>query len=83
MLDGLVAMSHLRSYSGMSPKVHSSRGHTRPDVNHLANKGMYAETANVFMMHKGRHPKRHVSQLYAKVKSQRWRRERAHESEEV
>lgn len=65
--------SHLASYAGMTPRVHASGGHvrygrTRPDVNHYL-KWVYAEAANVSMMHRRRHPKRHVSQLYNRVKS--------------
>jgi transposase len=64
--------SHLASYAGMTPRVHASGGHvrygrTRPDVNHYL-KWAYAEAANVSMMHRRRHPKRHVSALYTKVK---------------
>jgi len=67
--------SHLASYSGMTPRVHASGGHvrygrTRPDVNHYL-KWAYAEAANVAMMHRGRHPQRHVSRLYERVKSRR------------
>ena len=65
--------SHLASYAGMTPRVHASGGHvrygrTRPDVNHYL-KWAYAEAGNVSMMHRRRHPKRHVSQLYTKVKA--------------
>ena len=67
--------SHLASYSGMTPRVHASGGHvrygrTRPDVNHYL-KWAYAEAANVAMMHRRRHPQRHVSRLYERVKSRR------------
>jgi len=67
--------SHLASYSGMTPRVHASGGHvrygrTRPDVNHYL-KWAYAEAANVSMMHRRRHPQRHVSRLYERVKRRR------------
>jgi len=67
--------SHLASYAGMTPRVHASGGRvrygrTRPDVNHYL-KWAYAEAANVAMMHRRRHPQRHVSRLYTRVKSRR------------
>ena len=67
--------SHLASYAGMTPRVHASGGHvrygrTRADVNHYL-KWAYAEGANVGMMHRRRHPQRHVSRLYERVKRQR------------
>ena len=67
--------SHLASYAGMTPRVHASGGRvrygrTRPDVNHYL-KWAYAEAANVSMMHRRRHPQRHVSRLYTRVKSRR------------
>jgi len=67
--------SHLASYAGMTPRVHSSGGHTRhgrtrPDVNHYL-KWAYAEAANVAMMHRRRHPQRHVSRLYERAKRRR------------
>jgi transposase len=66
---------HLASYAGMTPRVHASGGHTRygrtrPDVNHYL-KWAYAEAANVVMVHRRRHPCRHVSRLYERVKRQR------------
>jgi hypothetical protein len=45
-------------------------GTPRPDVNHYL-KWAYAEAANVSMMHRRRHPQRHVSRLYTRVKSRR------------
>jgi len=67
--------SHLASYAGMTPRVHASGGRvrygrTRPDVNHYL-KWVFAEAANVSMMHRRRHPQRHVSRLYTRVKSRR------------
>jgi len=67
--------SHLASYSGMTPRVHASGGRvrygrTRPDVNHYL-KWAYAEAANAAMMHRRRHPQRHVSRLYERVRSRR------------
>jgi len=67
--------SHLASYCGMTPRVHASGGRvrygrTRVDTNHYL-KWAYAEAANVSMMHRRRHPERHVSRLYVRVKSRR------------
>jgi len=67
--------SHLASYAGMTPRVHASGGRvrygrTRSDVNHYL-KWAYAEAANVAMMHRRRHPQRHVSRLYDRVKPRR------------
>jgi transposase len=67
--------SHLASYAGMTPRVHASGGHvrhgrTRSDVNHYL-KWAYAEAANVAMMHRRRHPQRHVSRLYERVRQRR------------
>jgi len=67
--------SHLASYAGMTPRVHASGGHirygrTRSDVNHYL-KWAYAEASNVAMMHRRRHPRRHVSRLYERVKRRR------------
>ena len=66
---------HLASYAGMTPRVHASGGHvrygrTRPDVNHYL-KWAYAEAANAGMIHRRRHPQRHVSQLYERVRRRR------------
>jgi transposase len=66
--------SHLASYAGTTPRIHASGGHvrhgrTRSDVNHYL-KWAYAEAANVAMMHRRRHPERHVSRLYERVKRQ-------------
>jgi len=66
---------HLASYAGLTPRVHASGGRvrygrTRPDVNHYL-KWAYAEAANVAMMHRRRHPQRHVSRLYDRVKRRR------------
>ena len=63
--------SHLASYAGKTPRVHASGGHirygrTRPDVNHYL-KWAYAEAANAVMLHRRRHPERHVSRLYERV----------------
>ncbi len=60
--------SHLASYAGKTPRIHASGGHirygrTRPDVNHYL-KWAYAEAANSVMMHRRKHPERHVSRLY-------------------
>lgn len=67
--------SQLASYAGMTPRVHASGGHvrygrTRADVNHYL-KWAYAEAANVVMVHRRRHPQRHVSRLYERIRRRR------------
>ncbi len=62
----------LASYSGMTPRVHSSGGrvrygHTRPDVNRYL-KWAYAEAANATAMHRRKHVQWHVSRLYERVR---------------
>ncbi|MCK5245475.1 IS110 family transposase, partial [Candidatus Bipolaricaulota bacterium] len=74
-VDRFPSSSHLASYSGMTPRVHASGGkvrygRTRPDVNRYL-KWAYAEAANASMIHRRRHPERHVSQLYERVKHRR------------
>jgi transposase len=64
--------SHLASYSGMTPRVHASGGRvrygsTRSDVNRYL-KWAYAEAANAVMIHRRKHPERHVSRLYERVR---------------
>ena len=67
--------SQLASYAGKTPRVHASgghirHGHTRPDVNRYL-KWAYTEAANVTMMHRRRHPQRHVSRLYERIQRRR------------
>jgi len=64
--------SHLASYAGMTPRVHASGGRvrygsTRSDVNRYL-KWAYAEAANAVMIHRRKHPERHVSRLYERVR---------------
>jgi transposase len=67
--------AHLASYSGTTPRVHSSGGKTRygrlrPDVNHYL-KWAYIGAANAVMMQRRHYPGRHVSQLYDKIRGRR------------
>ena len=67
--------SHLASYAGTTPRVHASGGklrygRTRGDVNRYL-KWAYVEAANATVIHRRRHPTRHVSRLYARVRSRR------------
>ena len=67
--------SHLASYAGKTPRVHASGGkvrygRTRPDVNRYL-KWAYAEAANAVMIHRRRHPQRHVSRLYERIQRRR------------
>lgn len=62
----------LASYSGMTPRVHSSGGKTRygalrPDVNRYL-RWAYVEAANVICMLRSRWPDRHVAKLYERLK---------------
>lgn len=63
----------LASYSGTTPRVHSSGGHTRygrtrPDVNRYL-KWAFAEAANSVAVNYRRTPERHVSRLYARLRT--------------
>ncbi len=67
--------SHLASYGGTTPRVHASGGklrygRTRCDVNHYL-KWAFIEAANATVIHRRGHPTRHVSRLYARVRSRR------------
>jgi len=67
--------SHLASYAGTTPRVHASGGklrygRTRCDVNRYL-KWAYVEAANATVLHRRGHPTRHVSRLYARVRSRR------------
>lgn len=62
---------HLASYSGTTPRVHSSGdrirfGRLRPDVNRYL-KWAFIEAANCTCIHRRRHPQRHVSILYGRI----------------
>jgi transposase len=66
---------HLAAYAGTTPRVHSSGGHTRygrtrPDVNHYLKWG-FAEAANSVAVNHARCPKRHVSQLYRRLRERK------------
>jgi transposase len=63
----------LASYSGTTPRVHSSGdrtryGRTRPDVNRYL-KWAFAEAANSVAVNHRRNPERHVSRLYARLRA--------------
>src|SRR5260370_5646110 len=65
----------LASYSGTTPRVHSSgdrtrHGRTRPDVNRYL-KWAFAEAANSVAVNYRRCPERHVSQLYARLRARK------------
>lgn len=65
----------LASYSGMTPRVHSSGGHTRygklrNDVNHYL-KWAYSEAGNSTAVNHKRFPDRHVSKLYKRIKERK------------
>ena len=62
----------LASYAGTTPRVHASGGKVRhgplrTDVNRYL-KWAFVEAANVAALNHKRHPRRHVSQLYLRIK---------------
>jgi transposase len=66
---------HLAAYAGTTPRVHSSGDHTRygrtrPDVNHYLKWG-FAEAGNSVAVNYTRHPERHVSQLYRRLRERK------------
>ncbi len=65
----------LASYAGTTPRVHASGdrvryGRTRPDVNRYL-KWAFAEAGNSVAVNHQRHPERHVSQLYFRVRQRK------------
>lgn len=86
ILAGVIAMEigdiqrfacaeRLASYSGTTPRVHSSGGKTRfgrlrPDVNRYL-KWAFIEAGNSVALHASRKPDRHVSQLYRRLRYKR------------
>ncbi len=67
-----LSAERLASYSGTTPRVHSSGdrtryGRTRPDVNRYL-KWAFAEAGNAVAVNYRRCPERHVSQLYARLR---------------
>jgi transposase len=70
-----LSAERLASYSGTTPRVHASGdrtrfGRTRPDVNRYL-KWAFAEAANSVAVNYRRCPERHVSQLYARLRTER------------
>ena len=67
-----LSAERLASYSGTTPRVHASGGKVRfgelrVDVNRYL-KWAFAEAANPVALHHRRRPKRHVSQLYRRLR---------------
>ena len=65
----------LASYSGMTPRVHSSGGKTRygqlrSDVNHYL-KWAYSEAGNSTAVNHKRFPLRHTSKLYKRIRERK------------
>lgn len=70
-----LSAERLASYSGTTPRVHSSGGRTRygrtrPDVNRYL-KWAFAEAANSTTVNSRRFPERHVSQLYTRLRARK------------
>lgn len=66
---------HLSSYSGTTPRVHSSGdktrfGNLRSDVNHYL-KWAFMEAGNSVSVYHRRLPQRHVSRLYRRIKDRK------------
>jgi transposase len=71
-IDRFSSPERLASYSGMTPRIHSSGGHTRygklrSDVNHYL-KWAYSEAGNSTAVNYKRLPNRHVSQIYNRIR---------------
>lgn len=67
--------SHLASYAGTTPRVHSSGGKTRygplrSDVNHYL-KWAFVEAGNAVSRFRRRWPDRHVSRLYERIRARK------------
>lgn len=74
-VDRFASGPRLASYAGTTPRVQASGGHVRygrlrPDVNRYL-KWAFAEAANAVSLHRRRHPQRHVSQLYTRLRSRK------------
>lgn len=66
---------HLASYAGLVPRVHSSGGKTyygsvRPDINRYL-RWAFTEAANVIVLNQDSWSRRHVVQLYQRVKARK------------
>lgn len=67
--------SHLASYAGTTPRVHSSgdrtrHGQVRSDVNRYL-KWAFMEAGNAISAHREHWPKRHVSRLYGRIEGRK------------
>jgi len=66
---------HFASYAGTTPRVHASGGkirygQMRSDVNRYL-KWAFIEAANTICLNRLRHPHRHVSKLYERIRNRR------------
>lgn len=67
--------THLASYAGTVPRVNSTGGRTfhgrvRPNVNHYL-KWAFVEAANVIALNQSRLPRRHVVEVYQRLRNRR------------
>lgn len=74
-IERFASAERLASYSGVTPRVHSSGGKTRygrlrQDVNHYL-KWAFSEAGNSVAVNHKRWPDRHVSQLYRRIRSRK------------
>jgi transposase len=75
VIERFADAEHLASYSGTTPRVHSSGGKTRygplrQDVNQYL-KWAFAEAANAVAVHHLQWPDRHVSRLYRRLRKRK------------
>jgi len=74
-IDRFASAERLASYSGTTPRVHSSGGKSyfgnlRKDVNHYL-KWAYVEAAHSICLNREKYPQRHASQLYNRIRQRK------------
>lgn len=74
-VERFATSEHLASYAGTAPRVKSSGGKTshgklRTDVNQYL-KWAFIEAANIICMNRKKHPCRHVSQVYERIRARK------------
>jgi len=74
-IERFPGVEHFASYAGTVPRVHASGGKVRygqlrPDVNRYL-KWAFIEAANAICTNRNRHPYRHVSKLYERIRDRR------------
>ena len=74
-IERFPSVEHFASYAGTTPRVHASGGKVRygqlrSDVNRYL-KWAFIEAANTICSNRNRHPYRHVSKLYERIRDRR------------